>query len=249
MSKGLTARHKRRWISGWTFRRALALSAAIHVGGALTAVVLARAEFEPPEEKTIPVQLLADLAPMPAAVPPEPKKIETPKVAPDVADPLVKPEKKIEPKPKPPEPKEKPPVKEPKPETVEPQKIGAVEPEVVPKKAPERPTLGDDTMVIEVEGPPFEFAYYLKQIRRKIASKWSPPPTSLLAGQETRARVYFRVDRGGRIVDARLENESGSFLFDQSVLRALEQASPLPPLPDGYAEQWLGLHIWFVEES
>ena len=118
---------------------------------------------------------------------------------------------------------------------------------MVPKKAPERPTMGEDTM-IEVEGPPFEFAWYLKQVRRKLSAKWAAPEGSLLPGQEAKSRVYFRIQRGGRIVDARMENESGVFLFDQSVLRALEKSSPMPPLPTEYEGEYLGLHVWFVDE-
>lgn len=224
-------------------------SLVLHVAGVFVVVVLARADFEPPEPDRIPVELVADLAPMPATLPPEPKKIAPALETPEVADPLRKPEKK--PEPKPPEKRtEKPPVEKPKPrpEPREEQKLGPVDQEVVPKKAPERPTVGEDLMQIEVEGEPFEFAYYLKQVRRKLASKWAPPAGNGLPEDEMKARVYFRVERGGRIVDARLENESGIFLFDQSVLRALEKATPLPPLPAEYTGQWLGLHVWFVEE-
>lgn len=236
--------------SGWTFRRAVTLSLVLHVAGVFVAVVLAHADFEPPEEDRIPIQLFADIAPMPIDIPPEPKKVETPKFTPEVADPLKKPEKKFEPKPPEPKLEEKPPVKppekkpEPKQET---QKLGAVEPTVVPKKAPERPTVGEDNM-IQVEGPPFEFAWYLKQVRRKISSKWAAPDGSLQPGQETKSRVFFRIERGGRVVDVRLEDESGVFLFDQSVLRALEKASPMPPLPNDYEGETLGLHVWFVDE-
>ncbi len=236
--------------SPWTLRRAIYLSAALHVIGVFGAAVFATPRFKPPEEELLPVQVFADLAPVPVPIPDVPKKVVDPKVEPDVPDPLQKVE---EFKPKPPEPKVEeppPPVKkkepEPPPPEVEPEKVGAVEPEVIPKKAPERPTLGDDVM-IEIEGPPFEYAYYLKQLRRKISSKWAPPPNSLLPGTETKAKVYFRVQRGGRIVDARVESGSGSFLFDQAALRALEKASPLPPLPAKYEHEWLGIHLSFVE--
>ncbi|MCB9463204.1 MAG: TonB family protein [Candidatus Eisenbacteria bacterium] len=241
---------KKGW--SWTFRRAVVFSLVLHVVGVFVAVVWARADFKPPEEERIPVQLIAELAAPQVTIPPEPKPVVRPKEEPQVADPLNKPEKKYEPKPPEPKVEEKPPVKppekQPEPPPVE-TKIGDLKSEVVPKKAPERPTLGDDPMQIEVEGPPFEFAYYLKQVRRKLATKWSVPAGSLLPGQETKARVYFRIQRGGRIIDAKLENESSVFLFDQSVLRALEKASPMPPLPAEYEGEWLGLHVWFVEES
>ena len=108
-----TRKQRRRWIATWTFRRAVTLSLVLHVTGVFVAVVLARADFQPPEEDRIPVQLFADIAPMPAEIPPEPKKVAPPKFDPEVSDPLKKPEKKFEPKP--PEPKvEEPPVKPPK---------------------------------------------------------------------------------------------------------------------------------------
>jgi TonB family protein len=42
-----------------------------------------------------------------------------------------------------------------------------------------------------------------------------------------------------------IEKSSGYAFFDQTALRALLSATPLPPLPAGYTDQYLGVHFGF----
>ncbi|MBI4719673.1 MAG: energy transducer TonB [Chitinivibrionia bacterium] len=93
----------------------------------------------------------------------------------------------------------------------------------------------------------FPFGYYLVTIRRKIAGSWSVPQAQ--AGEEIFCRVYFRIARDGRIISPDIEKSSGSFMFDQSALRAVMQASPLPPLPGGFGDEYLGVHFSFAYEE
>jgi len=60
------------------------------------------------------------------------------------------------------------------------------------------------------------------------------------------ATIVIRVAQNGTITDQFFENKSGDRLFDQFVLKALQDASPLPPIPpvlqeDGTME--IGLHF------
>ena len=99
-------------------------------------------------------------------------------------------------------------------------------------------------VAVGVDGD-FKFAYYLAAIRSKIASRWDPPAGMELRPSPYRAVLYFRVQRDGRVMAVSVENTSGSTFFDQTAMRALQKASPLPPLPEGYGDQYLGVHFAF----
>jgi TonB family protein len=96
---------------------------------------------------------------------------------------------------------------------------------------------------VRTEGD-FRFAYYLAALRNKIGSRWVPPQ-GLDSGRPIRAVVYFRIGRDGQVSQSHVESSSGSTFFDQTALRALLSATPLPPLPAGYTDQYLGVHFGF----
>ena len=89
----------------------------------------------------------------------------------------------------------------------------------------------------------FRWSYYLAAIRNKIGSAWVPPAGP--GGRVIRTSVYFRISRDGQVVLARVEDPSGNAFFDHTAMRALAQATPLPPLPAGYDGEWLGVHFGF----
>jgi TonB family protein len=74
-----------------------------------------------------------------------------------------------------------------------------------------------------------------------IGSHWFRPQVA----ESTAAVVYFAIDRDGTIRDAKVENASGNGLYDRAALRAILEASPLPPLPFGYSGSYLGVHLKF----
>ena len=90
----------------------------------------------------------------------------------------------------------------------------------------------------------FPFAPYINRVRRKIAANWRVPEGS--QGQERYCRVYFRIQRDGSVTDVSVEETSELFLFDQAAQRAVMNATPLPPLPREYRDQYLGVHFSFV---
>jgi TonB family protein len=57
------------------------------------------------------------------------------------------------------------------------------------------------------------------------------------------------VGRDGSIDSPEVEESSGSFLFDQAAKRAVIQASPLPPLPREFTDDYLGVHFSFAYEK
>ena len=91
-----------------------------------------------------------------------------------------------------------------------------------------------------LEGGDFPYTIYIERMRTLIAGKWFRPQTS-----EALTSVYFIIDRDGAIRDARIESPSGNGTFDRAALRAILEASPLPPLPFGYTGSYLGVHLTF----
>ncbi|MEK7316351.1 MAG: TonB family protein [Candidatus Eisenbacteria bacterium] len=91
----------------------------------------------------------------------------------------------------------------------------------------------------------FRFAYYLATLRNKIGSRWVPPQGADARARPIKAIVYFRVHRDGQISQASIETSSGYAFFDQTAMRALISATPLPPLPAGFSDNYLGVHFGF----
>ncbi|HEY6221576.1 MAG TPA: TonB family protein [Candidatus Eisenbacteria bacterium] len=91
----------------------------------------------------------------------------------------------------------------------------------------------------------FRFAFYLAAIRNKIGAQWVPPPGMDATGRKIRATVYFRIHKDGQISVAQVETTSGYSFFDQTTMRALLAATPLPPLPAGFTDTYLGVHFGF----
>jgi TonB family protein len=91
----------------------------------------------------------------------------------------------------------------------------------------------------------FRFAFYLAAIRNKIGAQWVPPAGLEASGRRIRATVYFRIHKDGQISVAQIETTSGFSFFDQTTMRALLAATPLPPLPAGFTDSYLGVHFGF----
>lgn len=92
---------------------------------------------------------------------------------------------------------------------------------------------------VRLEGEAFPFPYYLELFVNKIQSHWKNP----VRDSETSlsAQVYFRISRTGRISGVTLKQGSGNFIYDQAALRAVLASNPLPPLPEGYKAEFLGV--------
>jgi TonB family protein len=72
-----------------------------------------------------------------------------------------------------------------------------------------------------------DYSGYMKMVERCIKTDWHPPHVK----KQTRAVVFFKIKKNGEIVDAKIKNPSIYKQIDQSVLTAVNSASPLPPPP------------------
>jgi len=94
---------------------------------------------------------------------------------------------------------------------------------------------------IMVEEKEFTSNYYLGLMRDKVYRNWqvSERPFTL------RCILYFQVNRSGKVIRLRLERSSGFYDFDRAAMRAIENASPFPPLPPSYKKERLTIHFAF----
>ncbi len=95
---------------------------------------------------------------------------------------------------------------------------------------------------ISVDMTRFPYAYYTNLIVRKIGRYWQ------WANEfgKLKSVVYFKILKDGSVSEVSLKDSSGDQLFDEQAMRAVKMASPFPPLPEGYAENDLGVYFEFT---
>jgi TonB family protein len=96
---------------------------------------------------------------------------------------------------------------------------------------------------IAIDASDFPFTYYLRLIQSKIGERWSPPRAAATGGE--RVIVLFEIQRDGQVREPTVERSSGNNLYDQAALRAVTEASPLPPLPPEFKASSLRVHFGF----
>jgi TonB family protein len=102
--------------------------------------------------------------------------------------------------------------------------------------------LGYGISSAQLDAGNFGSPYYLSLVFGKIRDSWENPVQSSTILMTT---IYFRIQRDGSIVEAKVEKTSGIDLFDQSALRAIVGSAPFPPLPGEFTGDYLGIHLEF----
>lgn len=92
-------------------------------------------------------------------------------------------------------------------------------------------------------GNPFPFPWYIKAIYAKLDSKWRPPSTY---DPGTSCVVSFKIARSGQISGVRMTKTSHDSFFDGIAMQAVTGANPMQPLPEGYPEDVLDVHMTFL---
>ena len=89
------------------------------------------------------------------------------------------------------------------------------------------------------DDPNFMYGYYVQQMLALIGSHWVRPR----ANPGTEMAIHYNIDRNGRLTDIEVVEESGNRSFDLAGFRAVTLASPLPPLPQSYRLDSLGVTL------
>ena len=201
-------------------RRWILGSAGLHVVAGFLAFLLALREGRRPELPPVyQVNLVqaAELARQPRRPEPEEVESEPLELEPEAKEEIPDPEEEP-----PPERAREQPREDPGPDTTE------------------RATAEGDELPVTLAGRPFQFPWYLEEMVRMVQRNWRPPGTTSL-----KTTIYFRIERNGGVADMRVETSSGHFTFDQAAQRAVQAASPMPPLPGEYSGDYLGVYFDF----
>jgi protein TonB len=87
----------------------------------------------------------------------------------------------------------------------------------------------------------FPFSYYVQQLVSLIGANWFRPDVP----DGAVCTVAFRIQRSGQVTDVKIEASSGVSYYDRAAVRAIDAANPLPPLPNDYRNEQLGVHLRF----
>jgi len=90
-------------------------------------------------------------------------------------------------------------------------------------------------------------AYY-NSIWQRIKEEWILAGSLLDESEGWETVIVIKVQRDGGIVESWFEKKSGSSVYDESAMRAIKKANPLPPLPQELEEDVLEIGIRFHPE-
>ncbi len=84
---------------------------------------------------------------------------------------------------------------------------------------------------------------YYTEVWSAIRSQWALP--EFLKSRQLEAVLVLTVRRDGKIISIRFEKKSDNALFNESVLRAVRKANPLPAFPEIYSppEEQIGVRF------
>ena len=87
----------------------------------------------------------------------------------------------------------------------------------------------------------FPYAWYIQAIHRKIQERWEG---RAINGRQP--EVIFVIGADGRLRGLEIGKSSGNAAYDQQALRAVGDANPFPPLPEGFGKPTLKVGLQFV---
>jgi TonB family protein len=223
----------------------------------------------PPAPKVAPIPPTppsAAPAPAPRPAPPTPRVADTPKEAPKAPPAEPAPPKSEEPGPPS---KVAPPAPAPEPtqtakatspqSSAPPQQLGAPTPPRVASTPPESsPTSGMfrrggggglkggrggiEGEAIPLDTPDPKYQDYFNQIRERIKSKWIYPYEASSRGIGGELSIEFGITKSGELQFIERRRSSGVELLDDYAMRAVQLASPFPPVPDAISKGGLPIH-------
>lgn len=88
----------------------------------------------------------------------------------------------------------------------------------------------------------FEYAYYVQQMLGRIQQRWQRTAVS----SEAVVIVQFTILRDGSVRDVNVEQSSGAGILDRAAMRAVMLADPMPPLPNSFPRDQVGVHLRFT---
>ncbi|MBL8227724.1 MAG: TonB family protein [Bryobacterales bacterium] len=96
-------------------------------------------------------------------------------------------------------------------------------------------------------GNPFgtQFGWYAKLISERVSQKWRTQDIDARINEAPPMIVTFDIQRDGRVQNVAVVRTSSNYALDASAKRAVTEASPLPPLPEGFQRSSATVEIQF----
>lgn len=89
------------------------------------------------------------------------------------------------------------------------------------------------------------FAWYVQAVQRRISSNWLQSTVDPSVGYAPRVIIVFTILRNGTITNIQFQQKSNVYSVDSSAYRAVQNSSPLQPLPGGYSGSNVNVQFWF----
>jgi len=89
---------------------------------------------------------------------------------------------------------------------------------------------------------------YYSTIWEEIKKEWAIPGDISKGRVDLETTIVIIVEKDGRIQKSWFEKRSGNALYDQSAMRAIKKAEPLPPIPKELNDNTLEIGINFLPE-
>jgi TonB family protein len=101
---------------------------------------------------------------------------------------------------------------------------------------------GIEGEAIPLDTPDPKYQDYFNQIRERIKSKWIYPYEASSRGIGGELSIEFGIAKSGELQFIERRRSSGVELLDDYAMRAVQLASPFPPVPDAISKSGLPIH-------
>lgn len=101
---------------------------------------------------------------------------------------------------------------------------------------------GIEGEAIPLDSPDPKYQDYFNQIRERIKSKWIYPYEASSRGIGGELSIEFGIAKSGELQFIERKRSSGVELLDDYAMRAVQLASPFPPVPDAISKGGLPIH-------
>ena len=101
---------------------------------------------------------------------------------------------------------------------------------------------GIEGEAIPLDTPEPKFQDYFNQVRDRIKSKWIYPYEASSRGIEGELQIEFGIAKSGELQFIEKRRSSGVELLDDYAMRAVQLASPFPPVPDAISKGGLPIN-------
>jgi len=86
---------------------------------------------------------------------------------------------------------------------------------------------------------------YQNELQEHVKAGWR----WMVRSERLRTLVRVKIEQSGNIADVRVEQSSGNSNFDDSVVRAVRKASPVPPPPKEFYQDFSDVRFWFDSQD